>query len=674
MRTRWLGLGWILLALTAGWTGNVPGEEAPLSIIPWPATVTAGTGVFTLDAQTKIAAAPGAEWHAQYLAERLGKATGLSPKVTGLEAPQAVKTVRLILENPVRPQEEGYALDVKETEVVIRAGSSAGLLYGCQTLLQLLPPKIFSPGKVDGVDWKMPCVHVEDQPRFPWRGLMLDPARFFLTKEYLERYIDLLALHKMNRLHLHLTDSEAWTVQIEAYPQLTNLDTWPGKLPERAAGFYSHADIREIVQYAQERNVTVIPEIEFPAHSAIAMAAYPELMCPNNPLRTGARAWDAKSYEWAEYCASSAKTYEFIAKVLDEVMSLFPSQYIHVGGDEYFGNGWKGCPQCQQEVQAARAAGEDNDELKALFTKCLGDKEKYLLYRRMMRKICAYVVSKGRTPVLWDDLSWQGQYPAGTLINQWHYKGGMDYFQFVTTERDPAVEAAATGHDVVASPFSHLYFDLGDPRNTQLVYGYEPVPEGLAPELARHILGPSAPAWAQPQARADEMIFPRLLALAEVGWAAKGTRNWEAFVARNLAHYRRLNALGVKFYTDWSVTGAGARVGGWKPADLTADSVTLEWDVSAAVKAAGPHEVLLMYEQGAHGVAMDWVALFEDGREIARDAHHGFSGYMKENIVYTLPVAEWKPGAKYTIKAGFDCHLGRESTGNVYMRKVDTGL
>jgi hexosaminidase len=449
------------------------------------------------------------------------------------------------------------------------------------------------------------------------------------------------------------------------------MEKWPLKVSERTRGVYTQNDIRDLVRYASSRNVTLVPEIEFPAHSSIVMAAYPKLMCPNNPLRTGEQSWGPKSYEWAEYCPASEKTCKFIDTVLGEVIDLFPSAEIHVGGDEYFGLAWKKCPDCQERIRQANIGDEDTEQLRSLFAKCTGDRSKYLLYRHMMRRVCAMVVAKGRHPMLWDDLSWRGVFPPSAVINQWHYQGGTDYMEFVPTPDNPATEAATAGHDVVVSPFSHLYFDLGDPRNTALVYGLEPVPEGLSPSQVQHILGPHAPAWNQPQARADEMIFPRLTALAEVGWTDKSRRDWEGFVERSKTHYRRLTAYGLKFPMDWAVGGNGVVLGSWTPEKLTSSSVELEWDASANLKDAGRYEVIMLYQKGEHGIAINWIALIEDGKEIARDTHHGWSGYGKDNIVYTLELPARKPHSSYTIRAGIDCHLGTDSTGDILIRKQD---
>lgn len=656
---------------TAGATAVPDAAQALFPIVPWPNNLIPGTGEFCLDAATVIVTDPVSAASAEILAGTLRPSTGFELPVS--QAGSALAESRCIVlqvtSSLQRLGEEGYSLSVTPKRVEIRAGAAAGILYGCQTLLQLLPPQVFSHSKTDGSTWRIACVSMEDQPRFPWRGLMLDPARFFLSPEFIKKYVDLLALHKMNRLHLHLTDSEAWTLEIKAYPELTNMDKWPLKLPERTRGIYTQDEIRELVRYADSRNVTLVPEIEFPAHSCIAMAAYPELMCPNNPLRTGAQAWGPKSYEWAEYCPASEKTYQFIDTVLGEVIALFSSPEIHVGGDEYFGLAWKGCPNCQERIQQADIKNGDTEELRGLFAKCTGDNSKYLLYRHMMRRVCAMVVAKGRRPMLWDDLSWRGGFPPNAVINQWHYQGGMDYMEFVPTPESPAVEAALAGHDVVVSPFSHLYFDLGDPRNTALVYGLEPAPEGLSPGQARHILGPHAPAWNQPETRADEMIFPRLIALAEIGWTDKDRRDWDGFVVRSKTHYERLTASGLRFPKDWAVGGNGTLLGSWTPGKLTSSSLELEWEASANIKDAGPYEVIMLYQKGEHGIAIDWVALVEDGKEIARDTHHGWSGYGKDNIVYTLELPVRKPQSVYTIKAGIDCHLGTDSTGDVLIRK-----
>ncbi len=568
----------------------VDAMHARFPIVPWPNSVTPEAGEFLLDAGITLFADASSDTNAKLLSETLRSSTGFEWRIVQTESVfPGSKGIYLQTSSSLeRLGREGYTLSVTPNRISLSAATPAGLLYGCQTLLQLLPPEIFSRTRQNVTSWKVPCVTIEDCPRFPWRGLMLDPARFFLTPDFIKKYIDLLAMHKMNRLHLHLTDSEAWTIEIKAYPELTNMEKWPLKVPERTRGVYSQDDIRDLVQYAESRNVVLVPEIEFPAHSSIAMAAYPELMCINNPLRTGEQAWGPKSYEWAEYCPASEKSYQFIERVLGEIIGLFPSPEIHVGGDEYFGLAWKQCPNCQERMRQTNIVNEDTEELRQLFAKCTGDNSKYLLYRVFMRRVCEVVSAKGRRPMLWDDLSWRGAFPPNAVINQWHYQGGMDYMEFVPTPENPAAEAALAAHDAVVSPFSHVYFDLGDPRNTALVYGLEPLPEGLSPDQAKHILGPHAPAWNQPESRADEMIFPRLTALAEVGWTDKNRRNWDGFVQRSKTHYRRLAAYGLKFPKDWAVGGSGASLGSWTPEKLSAPSVELAWNASESIKDSGP--------------------------------------------------------------------------------------
>ena len=279
------------IAICANETGT---PAAALGLVPQPMSVTLGTGKeFVLDADTVIVASPALESVATNLAETLRKSTGfpLPIKLTNDNTAEPNCVVLRLDAGAAHLGSEGYELTATGDRVEASGFNPAGILYACQTLLQLLPPDVMGQSKTDGVSWVVPPVTDSGPASFSWRGLMLDPARFFLSKDFIKRYIDLLAFHKMNRLHLHLTDSEAWTIEIKAYPRLTNQDCWPFKIPERTRGVYTQDDIREIVRYAADRNVTVIPEIEIPAHSSVVMAAYPELMCPNNPLRTGQQKW-----------------------------------------------------------------------------------------------------------------------------------------------------------------------------------------------------------------------------------------------------------------------------------------------------------------------------------------------------------------------------------------------
>jgi hexosaminidase len=383
-------------------------------------------------------------------------------------------------------------------------------------------------------------MEIEDRPRFGWRGVMLDVARNYFLIDYIKRTIDLLAFYKMNRLHLHLTDSQAWRLEIKKYPLLGKpLDrhdfpcTWQGN--------YSQEDIREIVSYAKERHVIVVPEIEFPGHSDAVLTAYPELLCVTHASHQGG--WDHK-----EFCPGNEKVFQFADDVLAEVTALFDAPYIHIGGDEYMGTAWEKCPDCQRRIESEGLIREDTPELEAMFSKSLGSHKKYLLYRYLMRRIARLVVNRNRIPILWDDLSWQGQYPDKSAVVQWHYRDLFDYANKVTASENPAVQAVRTGHDAIVASASHLYFDYFDGgRLIKRVYEFEPMPVELKGDSVKRIFGSQACLWECPQEKADSMLFPRLLALAETGWTDKSLCKWNDFSVRLDTHIPELKRRGVRY-------------------------------------------------------------------------------------------------------------------------------
>jgi hexosaminidase len=419
---------------------------------------------------------------------------------------------------------EGYELKVEKGRILVKALNETGIFYGIQTLRQLLPPVVESEYLTLGVDWSVPCVRIEDKPRYGWRGLMLGPGHNFITKEFTKKYIDLLAYYKMNKLHLHLTDM-GWAIEIKKYPELTNMDKmppiaprWRGTYGKCKYGFYSQADIRELVAYASEHFVEIIPEIELPSHACAALACYPELGCPN---------WTSKvehpysyfDYEM-NYCAGSEKVFEFLEDVLSEVMDLFPSPMIHIGGDERRKGHWSECPLCQARMKAEGL--ENEDELQSYFVK----------------RIEKFVLSKGRRIVGWSEIMEGGLAPEAT-VQSW-------------LKADIAVMAANEGHDVIMSTNSHCYLDHLD-LGIQTMYGFEPTPPELAADKVKHILGVEACIWGHPQHRLDGLVFPRLIALAEVGWSPSDTRNWNDFRLRLQNHSLRLELLGIDYHRDAAI-------------------------------------------------------------------------------------------------------------------------
>ena len=518
-----------------------------LTVIPKPMEMKVSGGHFALRAKSAIYAegdSPEIKTIANYLAEQLRPATGLSLVVlegTGGSLP-ADSILLTTKSDDTKLGEEGYELVVTENNIVLRAPRAAGLFYGVQTIQQLLPAEIESRKKIPGMTWTIPCVEITDKPRFAWRGSLLDCCRQFMSKDFVKRYIDLLAYHKMNRFHWHLTDDPGWRIEIKKYPKLTEVGAWrnsgPGNLrmpddppetDEIYGGYYTQEDIKDIVAYAKSRYVTIVPEIEMPGHSSSALAAYPELSCTGGPFKVQNTMGISKDV----YCAGKEKTFEFLEDVLSEVVELFPAPYVHIGGDECPKDRWKECPKCQARIKAEGL--KDEHELQSYFVKRI---EKILL-------------AKGRRLIGWDEILEGGLAPQAT-VQSWR---GME----------GAISAATSGHDTIVSPTTHCYFDYPHSREQMVseaspgwmsvlplkkVYSFEPVPEGLTPEQQRHILGGEGNIWTEysPQEVVDSRAYPRLTGLAEVLWSPKECRDWENFSHRMQVHYQRLDVMDVDYF------------------------------------------------------------------------------------------------------------------------------
>lgn len=414
------------------------------------------------------------------------------------------------------PSPESYALSVTSNEITIEATSGAGLFYGLQTLLQMA--KQAEKGALT-----VQAVHIVDTPRFEYRGFMMDVSRHFRSKEFVKKQIDLMAYYKLNRLHMHLTDAAGWRIEIKKYPLLTEFAAWRPQAnwkkwwneggrtycrfdePGAYGGFYSRQDIRELVEYARQRHVTIIPEIEMPAHSEEVLAAYPELSCAGKP------------YTSADFCVGNEATFTFLENVLKEVMELFPSEYIHVGGDEAGKAAWKTCPKCRQRMQDEHLT--DVSELQS-----------YLIHR-----IEVFLNKHGRKLLGWDEIMEGGLAPNATVMS-WRGEAG-------------GIQAVKSGHRAVMTPGSHCYIDfyqdapysqpeaIGGYTPLEKVYSYNPVPASLTADEAKLIYGVQANQWAE-YIETDEhyeyMMYPRLLALAEVAWSAPERKDWNGFHARAL--------------------------------------------------------------------------------------------------------------------------------------------
>jgi hexosaminidase len=477
------------------------------------------------------------------------------------------------------------------------------------------------------------CLKLEDKPRFEWRGCLIDEARHFLGKDVIKRQIDLLSSYKLNRMHWHLTDDQGWRIEIKKYPQLTKVGAWRGT--DRYGGFYTKRDIREIVKYAESRHVLIVPEIEMPGHALAALASYPNLGCRGQGYEVGTN-WGIFN---DVYCPGTDELYPFLENVLSEVMEMFPSQYIHIGGDEVPKERWQQCPKCQSRMKAEGL--KDEHELQSYF----------------IRHFDKFLQKHGRRMIGWDEIL-DDSLAKGTVVQAWR-------------STDEGIKAANQGHDVIMSPTSDCYFNYGyDAISPTKVFFFDPIPNEVKPESAHHVLGLEGNLWGEgiPNAeRLDFQGFPRLCALAEVGWSPKEARDAVDFAKRLRINGERLDLLGVKYNHDATVTSWGRTIGQWEPTQITAEFATLEWDITKLTVKPGVYEATLKFKAGNHGVDIDWVALLEDGTEVSRDPHHGFSGYDKDNITYRLDLHAVKSGAKYLLRASVRGKGGTDSAGDVLM-------
>ena len=534
---------WIATSAVQTATGQAKPKPKPkpVAVIPRPMKMAVLQGEFALTQRSAILVAEDTRNEGQYLAERLAPATGLKLEVQ--PASQRKDPAGCIVLRTAAGRKElggeGYMLEVRKDRVLVEAPTPAGVFYACQTILQLLPAAIEGEAAAGGVRWTIPQVRIEDRPRFPWRGLMLDVGRCYYHMAWLKRYIDLLAYYKMNRFHWHLTERVGWRIEIKKYPELTrhgihntDADRKPLAKGKTAREYYTQDEIREIVAYAQRRHVMVIPEIEMPGHCRLAVETYADrLGCEGVAGRVRGHLINRI------FCGGKDTTFEFFDGVLSEVAELFPAPWIHVGGDEPLMDAWKVCPKCQARIKAE------------------GLKDVHGLYNYFIKRIEKILAGKGKRLYGWEEVGRAGLSTQAT-IQSWHGTG-------------PGLAAANRGQDVVMSPSSHCYLDMSYGRvSVARSYSFEPMPPNLSAEKSRHILGLEAPMWMdrwrnwaqyRPRtgtlARVDSQVFPRLIALAEVGWSPKARRDWADFRGRLQAHGERLQKRGVSYYRDPAVWG-----------------------------------------------------------------------------------------------------------------------
>lgn len=524
-------------------TSVIKPEVTPLSILPQPTKLTPVTGSIVITNRTQIIVPneqPDIRRVAQILADRF-KLDGTKVSVIDINDSKSNINVIFFLKSENEGLgTEGYKLSVTPTQINITAATAQGFFYGVQTLLQMLPSEVFSQTPFKSkVTWRVPCAEIEDKPRYAYRGLHLDAGRHFQSVSFVKKYIDMMALHKMNNFHWHLTDDQGWRIEIKKYPKLTEIGAWrnetlighasdkPEKFDgQRYGGFYTQDEIREVVAYAKDRFVNVIPEIEMPGHALAALAAYPELSCDSTKTYQVGTKWGV----FDDVFCPSDKTFSFLQDVLTEVMDLFPSKYIHIGGDECPKDAWKKSKFCQDLIKKE------------------GLKDEHGLQSYFIQRIEKFVNSKGRQIIGWDEILEGGLAPNATVMSWQGTEGG--------------ITAAQQNHDVIMTPGSHCYFDhyQADPESEPLaiggmltletVYGYEPTPKILNAEQAKHILGAQGNVWTEYLRYTDNieyMVFPRAIALAEVLWSPKNKRDYDNFVMRLQTHFKRLDRLNVTY-------------------------------------------------------------------------------------------------------------------------------
>mgnify|MGYP001809879557 CR=1 FL=1 len=622
------------------------GAAAPQpALVPLPQDMRVSGGVFVVPPTATIAADPEFNSLARTWREWVRPATRFSfpPAAPGTPA-----TVSIQKSPDTSLGEEGYSLTVNGQGVTLLAYRPAGAFYGLQTLRQLLPPQIYARTRQD-VAWTLPQMEIRDVPRFKWRGLMLDVARHYQPVPEIKRFIDVLAMHKMNTFHMHLTDDQGWRVEIKKYPRLTEIGAWrsetvigrnTGKfdgIPH--GGYYTQEELKEIVAYAAERFITVVPEIDMPGHMVAAISAYPE-------LGDGKPAEVMK--EWGvspRVLNTRESTVQFCKDVLDEVMAIFPSPFIHIGGDECPKDQWKNDPEEQQRMRDR------------------GLKTEYELQSWFIRQMDAHIQSRGRRLIGWDEIL-EGGLADGAAVMSWRGTAG-------------GVTAAKLGKDTVMSPTSHMYLDYYQSRNANEplaiggflplrgVYAFDPMVAEIPENKRHHVLGVQGNLWTEymkDYAHVEYMAYPRGSAVAEVGWTPQNKRNFEDFMTRLAVHMERLRILNVNFRP---MQPEDVPAGAWTSTDVSESWQERTWDLSAIISSSGRYRVRFEFSHGAHRLDIRWAELWVNGVRASRIEQIGTTGGRNEGNAYDFPLITVPPGAKVMLKASIRSDGGTDSHGQI---------
>jgi hexosaminidase len=496
-----------------------------ISIVPQPASLTQNDGVFKLNKKTKLLVnGEGAEKVTDFFQAKVAQSAGFKLESTSSVSKNYISAV---IDVSSGLGDEAYTLSVSKEKVEVKAATDRGLFYGMQTLMQLLPAEIESPTVVSEINWNIPCVTIEDEPRFKWRGMHLDVCRHFYSVDFIKKQLDVLAMYKINKFHLHLTEDQGWRIEIKKYPKLTELGSKRVDEGKEHGGFYTQEQIKEIVAYAAERHIDVVPEIELPGHALAALTAYPEYSCAGGPFKVR-NVWGV---EPDIYCAGKEETFEFLEDIIDEVVALFPCEYFHIGGDEAPKSQWEKCDLCQARIKAEGL--HDEHELQSYFVQRV---EKMLLARN-------------KKMIGWDEIL-EGGLAESASIMSWRGESG-------------GITAASEGHDVIMTPGNWVYLDhyqgsskvepvaIGGYTTMEESYGYEPIPKELPTDKAHHVLGTQGNVWSEymytPEL-VEHRVYPRIIALAEVNWTAAAKKDYSTFLKRMDNQFVRLDQHEINYH------------------------------------------------------------------------------------------------------------------------------
>jgi hexosaminidase len=482
------------------------------ALIPLPQKIEGSKGKFLVSEKTIISVKN--SYLRNYFISRVKSLTGLEIGSGSYSKYKNNDKISMVIDETAdRTNREAYSLSVLPHLLIIKAPGDEGLFRGMQTLFQLIPARVKTTKNVRILE--IPCCEIVDEPSFSWRGLNLDCCRHFMSKDFIKRYIDILAYYKFNVLHWHLTEDQAWRIEIKKYPKLTSVGAWRKESDGSVyGGFYTQEDVKEIVSYAGARFISIVPEIEMPGHSLASLSAYPENSCTGGPFSPANNFGVFKDI----YCAGRDSTYIFIHNVLDEITQLFPGKFIHIGGDESPKNRWKECPVCQAKIKAEGL--KDENELQSYFIK----------------NIAGYLASKGKKVIGWDEIL-QGGIAPDIIVQSWQGFQG-------------AVDAVNLGHYTICSPESFTYLNTSpDNLDLRTVYSFNPVPDTLPENNKNYVLGGEVNLWTEyiKQENVDENLFPRTLALAEVFWSNPRYKNFDDFHSRVINSYPDLKSLGIKY-------------------------------------------------------------------------------------------------------------------------------